>query len=105
MNRRLLAALAILVLILMSTVCSIEAHKGGQKRKHVKAMARKFAKQIAKSQHDMVKKAHPVTSGMTYSAARGFCDDKIKALGDGECRAGCGALFAASLPGCLWAHL
>jgi hypothetical protein len=73
--------IAIVLLILLCTFSSpIDAKERKQKRRHVKAVAKHLSKQLAKVQHQTSKKAAKITSTMSYSAAVGFCSEKIKAM-------------------------
>mgnify|MGYP001807779182 CR=1 FL=1 len=79
MKLQWLAAIFILYLLIMSPVDVEGRRERKNKRKHVKAVARRLAKQLAKVQHQTSKNAAKITSTMSYSAAIGICRERIKA--------------------------
>jgi hypothetical protein len=94
-------ALLLLVVLALQTV-HVDAHrKGGAKRRHVKAVARHLAKQLVKVQQHTTKHSAKISSTMSYSAAVGFCGEKIKAA-TAAAPEGEGRVLAACAMGCMW---
>ena len=87
-RQQLLAAIVLLLLLVPNG--RVDALK--DKRRHVKAVAKHLAKQLAKAQLQTSKKSAKVTSTMSYSAAVGFCRARIP-MAHGKLQSGsCSAL-------------
>lgn len=79
--RRLAALFILLLLVSVSYVDARRVREG--KHRHVKAAAKKLARQLAKVQSQgAVRKTARVTATMSYAAAAGFCTERLKAAGD-----------------------
>lgn len=77
MWRKALALLFLVALLVFGV--PVDARKGPAKRRHVKAVARHLAKQLVKVQQQTTKHSAKISSTMSYSAAVGFCGQKIRA--------------------------
>lgn len=77
----------------------VDARKGGAKKRHVKAVARHLAKELVKVQQQTTKHSAKISSTMSYSAAVGFCGEKIRAATAAASPEGEGWVLAASAVG------